>query len=75
MPESAEAIRVAIEVFEQGYYFGGSLTYPHIASQIEGIGSSLLETILRDDCKQGVHRSVLLASHAGALIYPKLGYE
>ena len=66
MPESAEAVRAAIEVFVQGYYVGRSLTYPHIASQVEGIGSSLLEKLLRDDRKQGVHRSVLLASHAGA---------
>ena len=40
-----------------------------------GIGSSLLERLLRDDRKHGVHQSVLLATHAGAQLYPKLGYK
>ncbi len=40
-----------------------------------GIGSSLLERLLREDRKQGVVQSVLLASHAGAMLYPKLGYQ
>lgn len=40
-----------------------------------GIGKALMARMLRDDAKRGVHRSVLLASHAGALLYPHLGYE
>ncbi len=37
MPESVDIIRAAIEIFVQGYCFGRSLTYPHIASQVEGL--------------------------------------
>jgi GNAT superfamily N-acetyltransferase len=40
-----------------------------------GIGTSLLCKMLRDDRKQGARRSVLLASHTGALLYPRVGYE
>lgn len=40
-----------------------------------GIGKALLERMLRDDRKHGAKASVLLASHAGALLYPKVGYE
>jgi GNAT superfamily N-acetyltransferase len=40
-----------------------------------GIGSALLEKLLRDDRAHGARRSVLLASHTGALLYPRLGFE
>jgi GNAT superfamily N-acetyltransferase len=40
-----------------------------------GIGKALMARMLRDDAKRGSRRSVLLASHAGALLYPHLGYE
>ena len=40
-----------------------------------GIGKALMARLLRDDAKRGAHRSVLLASHAGAMLYPHLGYE
>lgn len=40
-----------------------------------GIGASLLAKMLRDDRTRGASQSVLLSSHAGALLYPRLGYE
>ena len=40
-----------------------------------GIGRSLLARMLRDDRARGLTRSVLTASHAGALLYPRVGYE
>ena len=40
-----------------------------------GIGSALLCHMLKDDRRRGFKQSVLLASHTGALLYPKVGYE
>jgi GNAT superfamily N-acetyltransferase len=40
-----------------------------------GIGKSLLARLLRDDRAHGVEQSVLLASHAGSLLYASVGYE
>lgn len=40
-----------------------------------GIGQALLATMLRDDRARGATKSVLLSSHAGALLYPRVGYE
>jgi GNAT superfamily N-acetyltransferase len=40
-----------------------------------GIGSALLVKMLRDDRKHGMKKSVLLSSHTGALVYPRVGYE
>ena len=40
-----------------------------------GIGKALLARMLRDDRAIGAKQSVLLASHTGALLYPKVGYE
>jgi predicted N-acetyltransferase YhbS len=40
-----------------------------------GIGRSLLARMLRDDRAAGATMSVLLASHTGALLYPRVGYE
>jgi GNAT superfamily N-acetyltransferase len=40
-----------------------------------GIGRALMARMLRDDRAQGVRRSVLLASRAGATLYPLVGYE
>lgn len=40
-----------------------------------GIARSLLARMLRDDRARGVKRSVLLASHTGALLYTSVGYE
>jgi len=40
-----------------------------------GIGKSMLARMLRDDRDHGSKRSVLLASHVGALLYSNVGYE
>jgi GNAT superfamily N-acetyltransferase len=40
-----------------------------------GIGQAMLARMLRDDRRRGATRSVLLASHAGAMLYPRVGYE
>lgn len=40
-----------------------------------GIGSALLAKMLRDDRSAGATASYLLASHAGAKLYPKLGFK
>lgn len=41
----------------------------------QGIGSALLSNMLRDDRKYSAHAAVLLSSHTGALIYPRLGFQ
>jgi GNAT superfamily N-acetyltransferase len=41
----------------------------------KGIGGALLEKMLRDLKKLKFKASVLLSSHTGALLYPKVGYE
>jgi predicted acetyltransferase len=40
-----------------------------------GIGRALLSKMLQDDRARGSNCSVLTASHAGALLYPRVGYE
>jgi GNAT superfamily N-acetyltransferase len=40
-----------------------------------GIGQGLLCRMLRDDRARGSKGSVLTASHTGALLYPRVGYE
>ena len=40
-----------------------------------GIGQALLCRMLRDDRARGSTCSVLTASHTGALLYPRVGYE
>jgi GNAT superfamily N-acetyltransferase len=40
-----------------------------------GIGRALLSRMLRDDRARGSQCSVLTASHTGALLYPRVGYE
>ena len=40
-----------------------------------GIGRALLSRMLRDDRALGSVCSVLTASHTGALLYPRVGYE
>lgn len=45
------------------------------AHRRRGIGQALLSCMLRDDCARGSKASVLLASHAGALLYPRLDYR
>lgn len=41
----------------------------------QGVGRSLLARMLRDDRSHGAALSVLSASHTGALLYPRVGYE
>jgi predicted acetyltransferase len=40
-----------------------------------GIGQALLSKMLWDDQAHGSKCSVLTATHAGALLYPRVGYE
>jgi GNAT superfamily N-acetyltransferase len=40
-----------------------------------GIGRALLVHMLKDDCRRGFEQSVLLSSHTGAMLYPRVGYE
>jgi GNAT superfamily N-acetyltransferase len=40
-----------------------------------GIGQALLSKMLRDNRARGSKCSVLTASHTGALLYPRVGYE
>jgi GNAT superfamily N-acetyltransferase len=40
-----------------------------------GVGRSMLARMLRDDRAHGSTLSVLTASHTGALLYPRVGYE
>ena len=40
-----------------------------------GIGYALLCRMLRDDRSRGSKCSVLTATHTGALLYPRAGYE
>src|SRR5205814_967561 len=40
-----------------------------------GIARSMLAKMLHDDRAHGATRSVLLASHTGALLYTAVGYE
>ena len=40
-----------------------------------GLGRALMAALLSDDARLGRRRSVLLASHAGAMLYPQLGYQ
>ncbi len=41
----------------------------------QGIAKALLSHMLQDDARHGATTSVLLASHAGAQLYPAVGYE
>lgn len=60
-------------------------THPHAAwvsnlrvahtHRRRGIGSALMQAMLRHDQERGVTHSVLLASSTGALLYPSLGYK
>jgi len=41
----------------------------------KGLGRALMSAMLHDDARLGIEWSVLLASSAGARLYPHLGYE
>jgi GNAT superfamily N-acetyltransferase len=49
--------------------------YVHPSHRRRGIGQALLSKMLRDDRARGSTCSVLTASHTGALLYPRVGYE
>lgn len=49
--------------------------YVNTSHRRHGIGQALLGRMLRDDRARGSKCSVLTASHTGALLYPRLGYE
>lgn len=40
-----------------------------------GLGSGLMAALLANEARLGRRANVLLASHTGALLYPRLGYE
>lgn len=47
----------------------------NVSHRRRGIGQALLCRMLRDDRARGSKCSVLTASHTGALLYPRAGYE
>ncbi len=47
----------------------------HEDQRSKGYGKALMSRLLRDDRELGIKNSVLLASSAGARIYPTLGYQ
>lgn len=49
--------------------------YVHPSHRRRGIGLALLSKMLWDDRARGSKCSVLTASHTGALLYPRVGYE
>jgi GNAT superfamily N-acetyltransferase len=49
--------------------------YVNPSHRRRGIGHALLSRMLRDDRARGSKCSVLTASHTGALLYPRVGYE
>jgi ribosomal protein S18 acetylase RimI-like enzyme len=49
--------------------------FVHSDYRRRGIGKSLMSAMLNEDAAHGVSYSALLASSAGALLYPHLGYE
>jgi GNAT superfamily N-acetyltransferase len=49
--------------------------YVHPSHRRRGIGQALMSRMLRDDQARGSKCSVLTASHTGALLYPRVGYE
>lgn len=58
----------------------GDHSYPsalhvHESSRGRGYGRALMSRLLQDDREQGLQASVLVASTAGARLYPHLGYR
>lgn len=52
-----------------------SAMYVEPSHRRRGIGQALMSKMLRDDRARGSRCSLLLATHAGALLYPHMGYE
>jgi len=49
--------------------------FVHPDHRRKGLATALMQTMLADDYRFGVRESVLLATTAGARLYPHLGYE
>ncbi|WP_246673539.1 GNAT family N-acetyltransferase [Mesorhizobium sp. B2-4-14] len=49
--------------------------YVEPSQRRRGIGKALMAKMLHDDQVRGSRCSVLMATHAGALLYPSMGYE
>ena len=49
--------------------------YVHSKLRRRDVGRALMTRVLREDRRLEAEASVLLASHAGAMLYPLLGYE
>jgi predicted acetyltransferase len=49
--------------------------YVHPVFRRRGIARAMLCRMLQDDRAGGAQNAVLLASHAGAKLYPVVGYE
>jgi GNAT superfamily N-acetyltransferase len=45
------------------------------AARRRGVGTALMQALLGDDAERCVRHSVLTASNAGALLYPRIGYR
>lgn len=60
-------------VADKATYCGGMYGQPECRRQ--GIARALLAKMLRDDRKGGARQASLLASHAGAKLYPVVGYS
>ncbi|KQU88268.1 GCN5 family acetyltransferase [Mesorhizobium sp. Root102] len=52
-----------------------SSMYVEPSHRRRGIGQALMSKMLHDDRARGSRYSVLAATHAGALLYPRMGYE
>ncbi|QND64801.1 GNAT family N-acetyltransferase [Mesorhizobium loti] len=52
-----------------------SSMYVEPSHRRRGIGQALMSKMLHDDRARGSRCSVLAATHAGALLYPRMGYE
>ncbi len=48
--------------------------YVDAAYRRKGLGTALMTRVMADDRARGINKSVLLASHTGALLYPNLGF-
>jgi GNAT superfamily N-acetyltransferase len=55
----------------------GSVTnlYVVAAHRRRGVGTALMTRLLTDDKHNGIRASTLLASHSGAMLYPRVGYS
>ncbi|MGE0001175.1 MAG: GNAT family N-acetyltransferase [Fimbriimonadaceae bacterium] len=64
-----------VERIRTGAFSYPSSLYVHAGSRGRGFGRALMSRLLEDDAADGVRASVVVASPAGARLYPHLGYE